>query len=81
MHKLQFFQHNYFLTELLSELGTSFIVELQHELTDLLEFQLQHVSWKHPQTVGVVKRIHSALKAFFNLTQMNFGVDGIGTPT
>ena len=56
-----FLQHSYIPTTLLSDLRTNFVAKLLHELTDLLEIQLQHASLKHPQTIGVVERPHSAL--------------------
>ena len=34
---------------------------------ELLEIQLEHASLKHPQTVGVVERSHSALKRILKL--------------
>ena len=43
-----FFQHSYFPTKILSDLGTSFVAELFHELSKLLEIQLEHASLKHP---------------------------------
>ena len=42
------FQHSYFPTKILSDLGTSFVAELIHELSKLLEIQLTHASLKHP---------------------------------
>ena len=62
-----FFRHSYIPKTILSDLGTSFVSELLHELTKLLEIQLDHASLKHPQTVGVVERSHSALKRFLKL--------------
>ena len=59
-----FFQHSYIPTKILSDLGTSFVAELIHELSKLLEIQLEHASLKHPQTIGVVERSHAALKRF-----------------
>ena len=56
------FQHSYIPTTVLSDLETSLVAKLQHELTDLLEIQLQHASLKDPQTIGVVERSYSALK-------------------
>ena len=38
-----------------------------HELTKLLEIQLDHASLEHPQKVGVVERSHSALKRILKL--------------
>ena len=38
-----------------------------HELTKLPEIQLEHASLKHPQTVGVVERSHSALNCILKL--------------
>ena len=38
-----------------------------HELTKLLEYQMERASLKHPETVGVVERSHSALKCFLKL--------------
>ena len=61
------FQHSYIPTKILSDLGTSFIAELIHELSKLLEIQLEHVSLKHPQTIGVVERSHAALKRILKL--------------
>ena len=57
-----FFRHSYFPKTIFSDLGTSFVSELLHDITKLLEIQLQHANLKHPQTVGVVERSHSALK-------------------
>ena len=62
-----FFRHSYLPKTNLSDLGTSFVSELLHELTKLLEIQLEHASLKHPQTVGVVDCSHSALKRFLKL--------------
>ena len=62
-----FFQHSYIPTTILSDLGTSFVAKLLHELTNLLEIKLQHASLKHPQSIGVVERSHSALKRILKL--------------
>ena len=62
-----FFRHSYLPKTIHSDLGTSFVSELLHELTKLLEIQLDHASLKHPQTVGVVERSHSALKRILKL--------------
>ena len=62
-----FFRHSYIPDTILSDLGTTFVSELFHELTRLLEVQLKHASLKHPQTVGVVERSHSALKQILKL--------------
>ena len=62
-----FFRHRFLPKTILSDLGTSFVSELLHELTKLLEIQLEHASLKHPQTVGVVERSHSALKRILKL--------------
>ena len=48
-------------------MGTSFVCELMHELTKLLETQLEHAISKHPQTVGVVESPHRALESILNL--------------
>ena len=61
-----FFRNSYFPKRILSDLGT-FVSELLHELTKLLEIQLEHASLKHPQAVGVVERSHSALKRILKL--------------
>ena len=50
-----------------SDLGTSSVSELMHELTKLIEIELEHASLKHPQSVGLVERSHSALKSFLKL--------------
>ena len=42
-----FFQHSYIPKTILSELGRSFVEKLLHELTNLLEIELQHASSKH----------------------------------
>ena len=62
-----FFCHSYLPKTILSDLGTTFVSELMHELTKLLEIKLEHASLKHPQTVGVVERSHSALKRILKL--------------
>ena len=43
------------------------MAKLLHELTELLEMKLKHDSLKHPQTIGVVERSHSALKRILKL--------------
>ena len=62
-----FFRHSYLQKTILSDLETSFVSELSHELTKLLEIQLEHASLKHPQTVGVAERSRSALKRILKL--------------
>ena len=62
-----FFRHSYIPETILSDLGTTFVSELFHELTKLLEVQLKHASLNHPQTVGVVERSHGALKRILKL--------------
>ena len=51
----------------MSDLGTSFVAKILHELTNLLEIKLQHASLKHPQTIKVVQRSYSALKWILKL--------------
>ena len=51
----------------MSDLGTSFVAKLLHELTDLLEIKMQHASLKHPQTIGLVETSHSALQGILKL--------------
>ena len=62
-----FCRHSYLPKTILSDLGTSFFSELLHELTKLLENQLEHTSLKHPQKVGVVERSHSAFERILKL--------------
>ena len=62
-----FFRHSFLPKTILSELGTSFVSEHLHELTKLLEIHFEHANLKHPQTVGVVERSHSALKRILKL--------------
>ena len=62
-----FLRHSYLPKAILSDLGTAFVSELLHELTKLLGIQLERASSKHPQTVGVVERSHSALKRILKL--------------
>ena len=50
-----------------SDLGTSFVSELLHELTKLLEIQLEYASLKHPQTLGDVGRGLTAVKRVLKL--------------
>ena len=62
-----FFQHSYIPTKILSDLGTSFVAELIHELSKLLEILLEHASLKLLQTIGVVERSNAALKRILKL--------------
>ena len=62
-----FCRHIYLPKTILFDMGTSFVSELFHELTKLIEIQLEHASLKHPQTVGVVERSHSALKRILKM--------------
>ena len=60
-------RHGYLPKTILSDMGTTFVSDLMHELTKLLEIKLEHASLKHPQPVGVVERSHSALKRILKL--------------
>ena len=62
-----FFRHSYLPKTLLSDLETPIVSELLHEITKLLELQVEHASLKQPQTVGVVERSHSALELILKL--------------
>ena len=62
-----FFRHIYLPKTILSDLGTSFVYKLLHELTKLFEIELQHASLKHPQKMGVVERSHIALEHILKL--------------
>ena len=62
-----FFSHSYLTKTILFDLGTAFDSEQLHELTKLLENQLEHAILEHPQTVGIVERSHSALKRILKL--------------
>ena len=61
------FQHSYIPTEILSDLGTSFVAELIHEILKFLEIKLEDASLKHPQTIGVVELSHAAFKQILKL--------------
>ena len=60
-------QHSYIPREILSDLGTQFVSDLFHELTQLLEIKISQASLKHPQTIGVVEKAHAALTRFLKL--------------
>ena len=62
-----FFRHSYIPEKILSDLGTGFTSKLFHELTKLLDIELQHASLKHPQTVGVVERSLASLKRIIKI--------------
>ena len=62
-----FFQHSYIPTTILSDLGTSFVARVLHEITNLLKIKLHYAFLKHPQTIGVVERSHSALYRILKL--------------
>ena len=62
-----FFSHSYIPHTILSDLGSKFVSDLMHELCTLLEIKLKQATLKHPQTVGVVERSHSALKRILKL--------------
>ena len=62
-----FFRNRYLPKTTLFDLGTSFVSELLHELTKMLEIQLELASVSHSQTLGVVERSHSALKRILKL--------------
>ena len=61
------FLFSYIRKTIQSRLDTPSVSELLHETTTLLETQLEHASLKHPQTMGVVERSHSALKCSLKL--------------
>ena len=62
-----FFRHSYLPKTILSDLRTALVSELLHELTKLIEFRLESANLKHPQTLGVVERSHSALERILKL--------------
>ena len=62
-----FFYHSYLPKTIFSDLGSSLVSELMHELTSHLEVELKHASLKHAQSVGVVERSHGALKRILKL--------------
>ena len=43
-----FFMHSYIPKKIIVDLGTTFTSELMHELTTLLEVQINHATLKHP---------------------------------
>ena len=59
-----FFQHSYLSKTTFSDLGTSFVSKLLHEVTKLLEIQLEHASLKHPQTVALLNALIAHLNVF-----------------
>ena len=62
-----FFRHSYLPQTILTDLGTSSVSALMHELMKLLEVKLDRASLKDPKTVVVVERSHSALKPVLKL--------------
>ena len=62
-----FFSQSYIPHTIISDFGSNFVSDLMHELCTLLEIKLKHATLKHPQTVGVVERSHSALKRILKL--------------
>ena len=60
-----FFQHSYIPTKILSDLGTSFVAELIHELSKVLEIQLEHASLKRPRTIGSCWKITRSIETNF----------------
>ena len=61
------FNHSYIPKEIMSDLGTQFVSELLHELTQLPEIKISHASLKHPQTIGVVERSPAAVARILKL--------------
>ena len=62
-----FFMHSYIPKKIIADLGTTFTSELMHELTTLLEVQINHATLKHPQSIGLVERSHGPLKRILKL--------------
>ena len=62
-----FFMHSYIPKKIIADLGTTFTSELMHELTTLLEVQINHGTLKHPQLIGLVERSHGPLKRILKL--------------
>ena len=50
-----FFELDYISKTSLSDLGTSLVSNLMHELASLLEKTIKHATLKHAQSVGVVE--------------------------
>ena len=62
-----FFMHSYIPKKIIADLGTTFTSELMHELTTLLEVQINHATLKHPQSIGLVEQSHGPLKRILKL--------------
>ena len=64
-----FLRHSCLPNAILSDLGSSFCIHhlLLHELTKLLEIQLEQASLKHSQAMGAVECSHSSLKRILKL--------------
>ena len=64
-----FMRHAYLPTTILCDLGIAFNSALMQEFTALLEVELSHASVKHPQSIGLLERSHSALKRIFKINE------------
>ena len=62
-----FFRHSFLPKTIFSDLGTAFVAELMHESTKSRKIQLEHASFKHRQTVGVVERSLSSTERILKL--------------
>ena len=62
-----FFKHSYLPQTITSDLGSNFVSDLMHELSELLEIKLKHATLKHPHSIGLVERSHAALKRILKL--------------
>ena len=61
------FQHSYKPQEITSDLGTEFVSDRLHALSQLLEIKTSQASSKHLLTIGVVERAHVVLTRILKL--------------
>ena len=62
-----FMRHSYIPTLILTDQGTQFTSKMLKELSTLLEFRLEHATFKLAQTIGVVERSHGPLKRYLKI--------------
>ena len=52
-------KHTYLPTTLITDLGTSFIAQVTHEVAAVLGIEIKHVTMKYAQTIGILESTHA----------------------
>ena len=65
-------RHAYLPTLLMTEKGSVFILNMIHEIADLLDITVRHATMKHAQSNEVLERTHAAIEMALKMSSREF---------